>query len=174
MFNPPRLNQVATGFSQDMTGVSFYAEPNVIINNAVTSANASGTTVSITDDGFSVDGAFTYTGRKDNISGGTTQNRTGRVGSSDAQVTGTIDGIWKFNESNPNPNNSNLTAANGSSNIVNSTGIYNGYNSPAGAAGRTGAPTSPQSVFSFTQYQQDIGVAQEILLQQMIYQETGF
>lgn len=39
VFNPPALNEVASGFAQDMQGSSFYMEPNVIINNA--SSNAS-------------------------------------------------------------------------------------------------------------------------------------
>ena len=34
IFNPSTLDQVATGFAQDMQGVSFFLEPNVIINNA--------------------------------------------------------------------------------------------------------------------------------------------
>ena len=49
-----------------MNGTAFYLEPNVIMNNSSSTANAAGTTVTIEDNGFTVDGAFTYTGRKDN------------------------------------------------------------------------------------------------------------
>ena len=90
VFNPPALNEVATGFAQDMQGVSFFSEPNTIINNANADANASGTTVSIVDDGFSVNNSFTYSGQKVNQGRSTTG-------------TGTVAGTWTFDQSNPNP-----------------------------------------------------------------------
>ena len=155
VFNPPALDQVATGFSQDMNGTAFYLEPNVIMNNSSSTANTAGTTVTISDNGFTVDGAFTYTGRKDNNSTSTTANRSGKVTAANAQVTGVVDGTWLFNESNPKGDNSTITAAQGASNIVNSTAAYNSYNNATGVTYRSGAASSPQTVFSFTQYQQD-------------------
>lgn len=155
VFNPPALDQVATGFSQDMNGTAFYLEPNVIMNNSSSTANTAGTTVTISDNGFTVNGAFTYTGRKDNNSTSTTANRGGKVTAADTQVTGVVDGTWLFNESNPKGDNSTITAAQGASNIVNSTAAYNSYNNATGVTYRSGAASSPQTVFSFTQYQQD-------------------
>ncbi|MDO4690657.1 MAG: autotransporter-associated N-terminal domain-containing protein, partial [Fusobacterium sp.] len=139
VFNPPALDQVATGFAQDMQGVSFYMEPNVIINNASGNANASGTTVTILDNGFSVDNPFTYIGRKDNQGRSTTGE-------------GTIAGTWSFDQSNPDPSIANYTDARAGSIITNSTGVYNQYKNANHY--RTGNPSSPQAVFSFTQYQQ--------------------
>lgn len=140
VFNPPALNEVATGFSQDMQGSSFYAEPNVIINNASSVSSSSGTTVSIVDNGFSVDNGFTYNGQK-----GSATSTTG---------TGTVSGTWTFDQSNPTPGTSNYTDARAGSVVTNSNSVYNAYTGLT--AYRTGRASSPQTVFSFTMYEQSI------------------
>ncbi|ALQ38063.1 hypothetical protein RN97_07550 [Fusobacterium hwasookii ChDC F300] len=86
VFNPPALDEVSIGFSQDMVGAQFYLEPNVIVNNANAAANTSGTTVTINDDGFSVNNPFTWEGKKGNM---------GRDGS------GTVAGTWTFDQVDP-------------------------------------------------------------------------
>ena len=139
VFNPTALNEVASGFAQDMQGSSFYMEPNVIINNASSNASVSGTTVSIVDNGFSVNNPFTYNGQKTNQGRSTTGE-------------GTVAGTWTYDQSNPVPGTSNYTDARIGSNVTNSTGGYNQY-APS-VSYRTGATSSPQTVFSFTQYQQ--------------------
>ena len=159
VFNPPALDQVSTGFAQDMNGMSFYVEPNVIVNNASGTSNNSGnskTTINIEDNGFSVNGAFTYSGRKDNTGQSTTADGSGKVTNTVPLAAGTVDGTWTFDQSNPKPDGSTLVAANGASNVVNSNSTYAGYLGNAGY--RTGVPSSPQTVFSFTQYQQDNSV----------------
>ena len=139
VFNPPALDEVATGFAQDMQGVSFFAEPNTIINNADTVANPSGTTVSIIDNGFSVNNPFTYTGQKVNQGRSTTG-------------TGTVAGTWTFDQSNPNPSVTSYSDARAGSVVTNTPGVYTQYGGLT--AYRTGTASSPQTVFSFTQYQQ--------------------
>ena len=159
VFNPPALDQVSTGFAQDMNGMSFYVEPNVIVNNSSGTSNNSGnskTTINIEDNGFSVNGAFTYSGRKDNTGQSTTADGSGKVTNTVPLAAGTVDGTWTFDQSNPKPDGSTLVAANGASNVVNSNSTYAGYLGNAGY--RTGVPSSPQTVFSFTQYQQDNSV----------------
>ncbi|WP_454954031.1 autotransporter-associated N-terminal domain-containing protein [Fusobacterium hwasookii] len=136
VFNPPALDEVSIGFSQDMVGAQFYLEPNVIVNNANAQANTSGTTVTINDDGFSVNNPFTWEGKKGNM---------GRDGS------GTVAGTWTFDQSNPQPGQTYTDGRAGS--VVNNTlNAYSGYLSQT--AYRTGTEVSPQTVFSFTQYQQ--------------------
>ena len=147
VFNPPALDQVATGFSQDMVGVSFYAEPNVIINNAKSTANAAGTTVTIADNGFTIDGAFTYTGRKDNQWGGrsTTADGSGLVSATNPETAGIANGTWTFDQSNPVSGTNNYTDSRAGSYITNPSAISYGN------AYKTGDAKSPQTVFSFTQ-----------------------
>ena len=139
VFNPPALNEVATGFAQDMQGVSFFSEPNTIINNANADANASGTTVSIVDDGFSVNNSFTYSGQKVNQGRSTTG-------------TGTVAGTWTFDQSNPNPAITSYSDARAGSVVTNAPVVYTQYGGLTSY--RTGTASSPQTVFSFTQYQQ--------------------
>ncbi len=139
VFNPPALNEVAIGFAQDMQGVSFFAEPNAIINNANSTANSAGTIVTIVDSGFSVDNPFTYEGQKINQGRSTTG-------------TGTIAGTWTSAQSNPDPAVTSYSDVRAGSIITNSIGVYNQYLGSTGY--RTGVDTSPQTVFSFTQFQQ--------------------
>ena len=138
VFDPPALNEVATGFAQDMQGVSFYAEPDVIVNNANARTLNGPTTVTMKDNGFSVNGSFEWEGKKRN------QNASS-VG------TGVVTGDWLWSESNPNrsatPKAGNVYA--------NSDVAYNAYNTTVGQGYRSGLPVSPQTVFSFTQYQDD-------------------
>ncbi|OFO30614.1 hypothetical protein HMPREF3051_03090, partial [Fusobacterium sp. HMSC064B11] len=136
VFNPPALNEVSIGFAQDMVGSQFYLEPNVIVNNANATANASGTTVTINDNGFSVSNPFTWEGKKPNSS------RNGE---------GTVAGTWTFDQSNPQPNQT-YTDARAGSIVGNANSAYTGYNGLVNY--RTGTAVSPQTVFSFTQYQQ--------------------
>ena len=136
VFNPPALNDVATGFSQDMVGSQFYLEPNVIVNNANAQANSSGTTITINDNGFSVNNSFTWEGKKTNF---------GRDGS------GTVAGTWTFDQSNPQ-SGLTYTDARAGSIVNNATSAYTGYLGQTNY--RSGTPVSPQTVFSFTQYQQ--------------------
>ena len=141
VFNPPALNEVSIGFAQDMVGSQFYLEPNVIVNNANATANASGTTVTINDNGFSVNNPFTWEGKKPN---------SGRNGE------GTVAGTWTFDQSNPQPSpsltSSPYTDARAGSIVGNANSAYIGYNRLVNY--RTGTVVSPQTVFSFTQYQQ--------------------
>ena len=141
VFNPPALDEVSIGFAQDMVGSQFYLEPNVIVNNANATANASGTTVTINDDGFSVNNPFTWEGKKPN---------SGRNGE------GTVAGTWTFDQSNPQPSpsltSSPYTDARAGSIVGNANSAYTGYNRLVNY--RTGTAVSPQTVFSFTQYQQ--------------------
>ena len=139
VFSPPKLKEPSTGFAQDMQGVSFFSEPNTIINNANADANTSGTTVSIVDNGFSVNNSFTYSGQKVNQGRSTTG-------------TGTVAGTWTFDQSNPNPAITSYSDARAGSVVTNAPGIYTQYGGLT--AYRTGTASSPQTVFSFTQYQQ--------------------
>ena len=136
VFNPPALDEVSIGFSQDMVGSQFYLEPNVIVNNANAQSNASGTTVTINDNGFSVNNPFTWEGKKGNM---------GRDGS------GTVAGTWTFDQSNPQPGQT-YTDGRAGSIVNNATLAYTGYLGQTNY--RSGTPVSPQTVFSFTQYQQ--------------------
>ena len=136
VFNPPALDEVSIGFSQDMVGSQFYLEPNVIVNNANAQSNASGTTVTINDNGFSVNNPFTWEGKKGNM---------GRDGS------GTVAGTWTFDQSNPQPGQT-YTDGRAGSIVNNATSAYTGYLGQTNY--RSGTPVSPQTVFSFTQYQQ--------------------
>ena len=136
VFNPPALDEVSIGFSQDMVGAQFYLEPNVIVNNANAAANTSGTTVTINDDGFSVNNPFTWEGKKGNM---------GRDGS------GTVAGTWTFDQVDPQPGQTYTDARSGSI-VNNANSAYLGYRGYVNY--RTGTPVSPQTVFSFTQYQQ--------------------
>ena len=136
VFNPPALDEVSIGFSQDMVGAQFYLEPNVIVNNANAQANTSGTTVTINDDGFSVNNPFTWEGKKGNM---------GRDGS------GTVAGTWTFDQVDPQPGQTYTDARSGSI-VNNANSAYLGYRGYVNY--RTGTPVSPQTVFSFTQYQQ--------------------
>ena len=136
VFNPPALDEVSIGFSQDMVGSQFYLEPNVIVNNANAQSNASGTTVTINDNGFSVNNPFTWEGKKGNM---------GRDGS------GTVAGTWTFDQSNPQPGQT-YTDARAGSIVNNATLAYTGYLGQTNY--RSGTLVSPQTVFSFTQYQQ--------------------
>ena len=141
VFNPPALDEVSVGFSQDSQGPGFYGEPNVIVNQSNASSNAAGTTVTINDTGFKVDGAFTWQGKRSNID----------------TTLGTVDGSWDYTLSNPNPANPSPVAGN---TLVNPTAYYNAYNKPTVAHYRvpTGSPVaqvgvSPQAVFNVTQPQ---------------------
>ncbi|RRD25572.1 autotransporter-associated N-terminal domain-containing protein [Fusobacterium canifelinum] len=141
VFNPPALDEVSVGFSQDSQGPGFYGEPNVIVNQSNASSNAAGTTVTINDTGFKVDGAFTWQGKRSNID----------------TTLGTVDGSWDYTLSNPNPANPSPVAGN---TLVNPTAYYNAYNKPGYAHYRTatGSPVaqvgvSPQAVFNVTQPQ---------------------
>ena len=111
-------------------------EPNVIVNNANAQSNASGTTVTINDNGFSVNNPFTWEGKKGNM---------GRDGS------GTVAGTWTFDQSNPQPGQT-YTDARAGSIVNNATLAYTGYLGQTNY--RSGTLVSPQTVFSFTQYQQ--------------------
>ena len=141
VFNPPALDEVSVGFSQDSQGPGFYGEPNVVVNQSNASSNAAGTTVTINDTGFKVDGAFTWQGKRSNID----------------TTLGTVDGSWDYTLSNPNPANPSPVAGN---TLVNPTAYYNAYNKPTVAHYRvpTGSPVaqvgvSPQAVFNVTQPQ---------------------
>ena len=141
VFNPPALDEVSVGFSQDSRGPGFYGEPNVLVNQSNASSNATGTTVTINDNGFKVDGAFTWEGKVGNIQ----------------TATGTVDGSWNYTISNPNPANPSPVAGN---TIVNPTAYYNAYSGSNVAHYRipTGSPVaqigvSPQAVFNVTQPQ---------------------
>ena len=136
VFNPPALDDVSIGFAQDMVGSQFYLEPNVIVNNANATANTSGTTVTINDNGFSVNNPFTWEGKKTNV---------GRDGS------GTVAGTWTFDQSNPQPGQT-YTDARAGSVVNNANSAHTAY--VAQVNYRTGTAVSPQTVFSFTQYQQ--------------------
>ncbi|WP_158612524.1 autotransporter domain-containing protein, partial [Leptotrichia sp. OH3620_COT-345] len=137
VFDPPALDEVSIGFAQDMQGISFYAEPNVIINNANANANAAGTTVLVTDTGFNVDNSFTWDGKKEN------QGRS-------STGTGTVVGTWNWTQSNPDPSAATPVPGNV---IANSAGVYAAYKGNA-AYRNPAIASSPQTVFSFTQYQQ--------------------
>ena len=141
VFNPPALDEVSVGFSQDSQGPGFYGEPNVIVNQSNASSNAAGTTVTINDTGFKVDGAFTWQGKRDKI---------------DTKI-GTVDGSWNYTLSNPNPANPSPVAGN---TLVNPTAYYDAYNKAGYIHYRTptGSPVaqvgvSPQAVFNVTQPQ---------------------
>ena len=145
VFNPPALDEVSVGFSQDSRGPGFYGEPNVIVNQSNASSNATGTTVTINDNGFKINGAFTW---------------EGKVGNAQT-ATGTVDGSWNYTISNPNPANPSPVAGN---TLVNPTAYYTAYSGSNVAHYRipTGSPVaqvgvSPQAVFNVTQPQFGIG-----------------
>ena len=146
IFQPPRLTELSVGFSQDSVGPGFYGDPNVIVNQSNATANAGGTDITITDRGFTVNGAFTYEGKRGVI------NAAEKLESS-----GTVNGTWE----NKDSRTATGTYATGTNIINNSqylddTGL--GYGNRPGyklnetnGAGITAV--SPQTVFNITQYQ---------------------
>lgn len=128
VFNPPALNEVSIGFAQDMNSVNFYLEPNVIINNASGSAAPDGTIIEINDKGFNTTG-FSFEGK----------HRT-------TESSGTIVGNWEWTQINPDPS----AMPTGNTYTTTRTYVPTASNSYIGTI-----PSSPQTVFSYTQYQQN-------------------